>query len=90
MRAILAEVQGERAIPNHAAHRGPEHGDVETVSRDRLPLEIAAGAEASHIPSRLNSHLMPDRAPTGSTHSRMPDRAIARDPERCSSVRYPM
>src|SRR5262245_42736408 len=47
--AVLTIVHGQRAVTDHGVQRRAEAVDVETVGSNRLPGEIAAGAEAADI-----------------------------------------
>ena len=76
--AILAKVDGERAITDDSVERSSEAVNVKAVGSDHLPGEVAASTEATDITFEhkllVLSNLMPDTSP----HERINPFEVAR------------
>ena len=61
---ILTEINGKRAVADNCVQRRTETIDIEAVGGDRLPGELASGAETTDIPYKrklsARCNLMPD------------------------------
>ena len=66
--AILAEVDGERAIADDSVEWSSETMDVEAVGSDHLPGEVAASAEATDIAFEHKLLVWSDLMPDSSSH----------------------
>ena len=47
---VFTEINGERAVADNRVQRRTEAIDIEAVGGNRLPGELAAGAEPTDIP----------------------------------------
>src|SRR5678815_5856901 len=69
--AILAKVDGERAIADHRVERSSEAMDVEAVGPDHLPGEVTASTEAADITFEHKLLVWRNLMPDTSSHERI-------------------